>query len=101
MISSKIENSELFRKILNGIDVERNLNDGTLTLHYSGTFDYRQRFTPDKLDGLPLEQLKFLFAIRSISMFLNSCGLSDYDICMLEYPKDYVEENNSRRKDVE
>ena len=101
MIGSKIENSELFRKILNGIDVEHNLNDGTLTLHCSVTFDYRQRFAPDKLDGLPLEQLKFLFAERSISMFLNSCGLSDYDIYMLEYPKDYVEENNSRRKDVE
>lgn len=92
MIVSKIENSKLFRKILNGIDVEHNLNDGTLTLHCSGTFDYRQSFAPDKLDGLPLEQLKFLFAKRSISLFLNSCGLSDYDISMLEYPKDYVEE---------
>ena len=92
MIGSKIENSELFRKILNGIDVEHNLNDGTLTLHCSGTFDYKQSFAPDKLDGLPLEQLKFLFAKRSISLFLNSCGLSDYDIYMLEYPKDDVEE---------
>lgn len=84
--------ANLFRKILNGIDVEHNLNDGTLTLHCSGTFDYKQIFDPDKLDGLPLEQLKFLFAKRSISTFLNSCGLSDYDIFMLEYPKDYVEE---------
>lgn len=90
MISSKIENSELFRKILNGIDVEHNLNDGTLTLHCSGIFDHRQRFDPDNLDGLPLEQLKFLFAKRSISMLLNSCGLSDYDIYMLEHLKDDV-----------
>lgn len=92
MISSKIENSALFRRILNGIDVEHNLNDGTLTLHCSGQFDYKQRFKPDTLDELPLEQFKFLFAKRSISMFLNSCGLSDYDIYILEYPKDYVEE---------
>lgn len=92
MISSKIENSELFKKILNGIDVEHNLNDGTFTLHCSGTFDYKQSFAPDKLDELPLEQLKFLFAKRSISMFLNCCGLSDYDIYMLEHLKDDVEE---------
>lgn len=92
MISSKIENSELFRKILNGIDVGHNLNDGTITLHCSGIFDYRQRFDPDNLDGLPLEQLKFLFAKRSMSTFLKSCGLTDYDIFMIEYPKDYIEE---------
>lgn len=92
MISSKIENSELFRKILNGIDVEHNLNDGTFTLHCSVTFDYRQRFSHDTLDGISMAQLKFLFAKRSISMFLNSCGLSDYDIYMLEHPKDDVEE---------
>lgn len=92
MIGSKIENSELFRKILKGIDVEHNLNDGTLTLHCSGTFDYKQIFDPDTLGGLPLEQLKFLFAKRSVSLLLESCGLTDYDISMLEYPKDYVEE---------
>lgn len=92
MISSKIENSELFRKILNGIDVEHNLNDGTFTLHCSGAFDYRQRFKHDKLDEISMAQLKFLFAKRSISTFLKSCGLTDYDIFMIEYPKDYVEE---------
>ena len=92
MISSKIENSELFRKILNGIDVEHNLNDGTFTLHCSGTFDYRQRFKHDKLDEISMAQLKFLFAKRSVSLLLESCGLTDHDIFMLEYPKDYVEE---------
>lgn len=92
MTGSKIENSELFRKILNGIDVEHNLNDGTFTLHCSGTFDYKQRFKHDKLDEISMAQLKFLFAKRSISMFLNSCGLSDYDIYMLEHLKDDVEE---------
>lgn len=92
MIGSKIENSELFRKILNGIDVEHNLNDGTFTLHCSGTFDYRQRFKHDKLDEISMAQLRFLFAKRSISTFLKSCGLTDYDIFMIEYPKDYVEE---------
>lgn len=92
MIGSKIENSELFRKILNGIDVEHNLNDGTFTLHCSGTFDYRQRFKHDKLDEISMAQLRFLFAKRSMSTFLKSCGLTDYDIFMIEYPKDYVEE---------
>ena len=88
MIGSKIENSELFRKILKGIDVEHNLNDGTLTLHCSGTFDYKQSLDPDKLDEIPLEQLKFLFAKRCISLFFNRCGLSDHDIYMLEHLKD-------------
>lgn len=92
MTGSKIENSELFRKILNGIDVEHNLNDGTFTLHCSGTFDYRQRFKHDKLDEISMAQLRFLFAKRSMSMFLKSCGLTDYDIFMIEYPKDYIEE---------
>lgn len=92
MISSKIENSELFKKILNGIDVEHNLNDGTFTLHCSGTFDYRQRFKHDELDEISMAQLKFLFAKRSMSTFLKSCGLTDYDIFMIEHPKDYVEE---------
>lgn len=92
MTGSKIENSELFRKILNGIDVEHNLNDGTFTLHCAGQFDYKQKFKHDKLDEISLAQLKFLFAKRSMSILLQSCGLTDYDIFMIEYPKDYVEE---------
>lgn len=92
MTGSKIEKSELFRKIFNGIDVEHNLNDGTFTLRCSGTFDYRQRFKHDELDEIPMTQLKFFFAKRSMSTFLKSCGLTDHDIFMIEYPKDYVEE---------
>ena len=91
MTGSKIENSELFEKILNGIDVEHNLSDGTFTLHCAGQFDYRQRYKSDKLSEISLAQLKFLFAKRSISMLLTSCGLTDYDLFMIEYPKDYIE----------
>lgn len=92
MIGSKIENSELFGKILNGIDVEHNLNDGTFTPHCAGQFDYRQRYKRDKLSEISLAQLKFLFAKRSISTLLKSCGLTNYDLSLIEYPKDYVEE---------
>lgn len=91
MVESKLEKSELFRKILNGIDVEHNLNDGTFTLHCSGKFDYKQRFKHDKLDEISMKQLKFLVAKRCISALLESCGLTDYDIFMIE-TKDYVEE---------
>ena len=92
VIGSKIENSELFEKILNRIDVEHNLNDETFTLHCAGQFDYRQRYKNDTLSEISLAQLKFLFAKRSISMLLKSCGLTDYDLFMIECPKDYIEE---------